>query len=148
MLPKTPIDPLEAYVLVVDDNLHDLVLICRLLASVGIEIQRYESATSGWWLEDFADIMPRIDLVLMDLNLPYEDGYNILTRLRQNRRFLNTCIVAITADANPGNMKKAKIAGFDGFIGKPIDPDQFPKQIVDILQGKMVWCLGVDSSQV
>ncbi len=48
---------------------------------------------------------------------------------------------ADTADANPSTMKKAREAGFDGFLGKPIDPDRFPDQIAAILQGKPVWDL-------
>jgi two-component system cell cycle response regulator DivK len=51
-------------------------------------------------------------------------------------------VVAVTADSNPTTMEKAKKAGFDGFLGKPIDPDKFPDQIVSILQGNMVWELG------
>jgi two-component system cell cycle response regulator DivK len=39
-------------------------------------------------------------------------------------------------------MKKAKDSGFDGFLGKPIDPDLFPEQIKAILKGEEVWDLG------
>jgi two-component system cell cycle response regulator DivK len=39
-------------------------------------------------------------------------------------------------------MEKAKNAGFDGFLGKPIDPDKFPDQIIRILQGHSIWDLG------
>lgn len=136
----TPVDPKEAYVLVVEDNLQNLVLIARLLAFVGV--RRYEWKASGWQVLEFADTMPRVDLVLMDLHLPYEDGYEALVKLRNEPRFANTCIVAITADANPSSMEKARQAGFDGFLGKPIDPDKFPNQIIAILQGESVWDLG------
>ena len=86
--------------------------------------------------------MPRVDLVLMDIHLPYEDGYDALGKLRNDSRFANTRVVAVTADANPASMEKAKKAGFDGFLGKPIDPDKFPDQIISILQGNQVWDLG------
>jgi len=135
-----PIDPKDAYVLVVEDNLQNLVLIARLLAFIGV--RRYEWKASGWQVLEFADTMPRVDLVLMDLHLPYEDGYDALAKLRGDSHFANTRVVAVTADANPTSMEKAKNAGFDGFLGKPIDPDKFPEQIVDILQGKSVWELG------
>jgi two-component system cell cycle response regulator DivK len=39
-------------------------------------------------------------------------------------------------------MRRAREAGFDGFIGKPIDPDAFPDQIRRILAGEGVWTLG------
>lgn len=135
-----PIDPKNAYVLVVEDNLQNLVLIARLLAFIGV--RRYEWKASGWQVLEFADTMPRVDLVLMDLHLPYEDGYDALAKLRSAPHFANTRVVAVTADANPTSMEKAKNAGFDGFLGKPIDPDKFPDQITDILQGKSIWDLG------
>ena len=135
-----PIDPKDAYVLVVEDNLQNLVLIARLLAFIGV--RRYEWKASGWQVLEFADTMPRVDLVLMDLHLPYEDGYDALAKLRNDQHFSNTRVVAVTADANPASMEKAKNAGFDGFLGKPIDPDRFPNQIIEILQGKSIWDLG------
>ncbi len=137
------IDPSEAYVLVVEDNLQNLVLIARLLAFIGV--RRYEWKASGWQVVEFADTMPRVDLVLMDIHLPYEDGYDALKKLRSDPRFTNTRVVAVTADANSVSMEKAKNAGFDGFLGKPIDPDRFPDQIIKILQGKSVWDLGLPS---
>jgi two-component system cell cycle response regulator DivK len=81
----------------------------------------------------------------MDLHLPYEDGYDALSKLRNDPRFANTRVVAVTADANPASMEKAKNAGFDGFLGKPIDPDKFPDQIISILQGNVIWDLGFQS---
>jgi len=137
---RKQIDPKDAYVLVVEDNLQNLVLIARLLAFIGV--RRYEWKASGWQVLEFADTMPQVDLVLMDLHLPYQDGYEALAKLRSDARFADTRIVAVTADANPATMEKAKKAGFDGFLGKPIDPDKFPDQIIEILQGNNVWDLG------
>ena len=126
--------------LVVEDNLQNLVLIARLLAFIGV--RRYEWKASGWQVLEFADTMPRVDLVLMDLHLPYEDGYDALAKLRNDAHFADTRVVAVTADANPASMEKARNAGFDGFVGKPIDPDKFPEQIIAILKGKSIWDLG------
>ena len=137
---KKAIDPKDAYVLVVEDNLQNLVLIARLLAFIGV--RRYEWKASGWQVLEFADTMPRVDLVLMDLHLPYQDGFEALVKLRSDERFVDTRVVAVTADANPTTMEKTKVAGFDGFLGKPIDPDKFPEQIISILQGHTVWDLG------
>ena len=137
---KTPIDPKDAYVLVVEDNLQNLVLVARLLAFIGI--RRYEWKASGWQVLEFANTMPKLDLVLMDIHLPHEDGYDALRKLRADPRFGDTRIIAVTADANKEAMSKARQAGFDGFLGKPIDPDLFPDQIKTILQGEEVWDLG------
>jgi two-component system cell cycle response regulator DivK len=137
---KAPVDPRDAYVLVVEDNLQNLVLVARLLAFLGV--RRYEWKASGWQVLEFADTMPRVDLVLMDIHLPYEDGYDALRKLRSDARFKDTRVVAVTADANSASMDKARQAGFDGFLGKPIDPDKFPDQIRLILHGEQVWDLG------
>jgi len=143
---KAPIDPRDAYVLVVEDNLQNLVLVARLLAFIGI--RRYEWKASGWQVLEFADTMPQLDLVLMDIHLPHEDGYDALAKLRADTRFATTRIVAVTADANKQSMNKARQAGFDGFLGKPIDPDLFPDQIRAILQGEEVWDLGYHRLQI
>ncbi len=138
---KKAIDPKEAYVLVVEDNLQNLVLVARLLAFSGI--RHYEWKASGWQVLEFAATLPKLDLVLMDIHLPHEDGYDAMRKLKAEARFASTRVVAITADANPSSLKKAQQAGFDGFLGKPIDPDKFPDQIKTILQGQQVWDLGI-----
>ncbi len=135
------IEPKDAQVLVVEDNLQNLVLVARLMAFIGVK--NYEWKASGWQVLEFALTMPQLDLVLMDIHLPHEDGFEALRNLRAEPRFAHTRIVAVTADATPATMRKAKQAGFDGFLGKPIDPDKFPAQIKTILQGQQVWDLGI-----
>lgn len=132
-----PIDPNEAHVLVVEDNVPNFVLIARMLAYMGV--QRCEWKTSGWQVVEFADTLPRIDLILMDIRLPYEDGFQALEKVRANPRLKNTLVIAVTAEASVEQMNKAKASGFDGFLGKPLDPDRFPDQIKRVLRGEPVW---------
>jgi len=132
-----PVDPAEAHVLVVEDNVPNFVLIARMLAFMGV--QRCEWKTSGWQVVNFADTLPRIDLILMDIRLPYEDGYQALQKIRAHERLKDTLVVAVTAEASEEQMAKAKGAGFDGFLGNPLDPDRFPEQIRRILSGEPVW---------
>jgi two-component system, cell cycle response regulator DivK len=127
----------NAHVLVVEDNVPNFVLIARMLASIGI--QRCEWKTTGWQLVQFVDTVPRIDLILMDLRLPYEDGYHALEKVRNNPRLRHTRVVAVTSDSSEDQMRKARRAGFDGFIGKPFDPERFPNQIRRLLAGEDVW---------
>lgn len=133
----TPVDPAEAHVLVVEDNVPNFVLIARMLAFMGV--QRCEWKTSGWQVVQFADTLPRIDLILMDIRLPYEDGYQALSKIRANQRLKDTLVIAVTAEASEEQMQKAINAGFDGFLGKPLDPDRFPEQIRRVLNGEAVW---------
>lgn len=127
----------EAYVLVVEDNVPNFVLIARMLAFMGV--RHCEWKTSGWQVVQFADTLPRVDLILMDIRLPYEDGYQALQKLRGNPRLRETLVIAVTAEASENQMRKAQAAGFDGFLGKPLDPDRFPEQIRRILSGDPVW---------
>lgn len=133
----TPIEPGDAHVLVVEDNVPNYLLIARMLAFMGV--QRCEWKTSGWQVVQFADTLPRIDLVLMDIRLPYEDGYQALKKLRASPRLKATMVVAVTAEASEEQMRRAQVAGFDGFLGKPLDPDRFPEQIKRLLSGQAVW---------
>lgn len=137
---RPPIAPENAYVLVVEDNVPNFVLIARLLAYTGV--QRTEWKTTGWGVVDFANTMPRVDLILMDLRLPHEDGYEALTQIRANEKLKDTLVVVVTAQASTAEMQRAKEAGFDGFLSKPLDADKFPNQIRDILAGHPVWDLG------
>lgn len=135
--PARKIEPTEAHVLVVEDNVPNFVLIARMLAYMGV--QRCEWKTSGWQVVEFADTLPRIDLILMDIRLPYEDGFQALEKLRSSPRLKDTLVVAVTAEASVEHMARAKKSGFDGFLGKPLDPDRFPDQIRRVLSGEPVW---------
>lgn len=133
---RNPVPPEQATVLVVEDNVANFVLIARMLGYIGIDTKW---KTSGYEVVEFADSLPKVDLILLDLRLPYEDGYEVLKKLRASERWKDVPVVAVTAEASVEQMRKAKEAGFDGFIGKPLDPDRFPDQIRRILAGEEVW---------
>jgi two-component system cell cycle response regulator DivK len=135
------IDPKDAHILVVEDNVSNFVLIARLLAFMGI--QKCEWKTTGWGVVDFANTMPRVNLILMDLRLPHEDGYEALRQIRQDPHLKQTKVVAVTAHSSLEELQKARGAGFDGFLSKPLDADLFPEQVRQILSGEEVWDLGI-----
>jgi two-component system cell cycle response regulator DivK len=137
----TKIDPKEAHVLVVEDNVSNFVLIARLLAFMGVE--KCEWKTTGWGVVEFANTMARVDLILMDLRLPHEDGYEALRQIRANSHLKDTLVIVVTAQGSAAEMKKAREAGFNGFITKPLDVDRFPEQISNILNGEEIWDLGI-----
>ena len=128
--------PANKTVLVVEDNVANFVLIARLLGFMGIHC---EWKTSGYEVVEYADTLPRLDLILMDIRLPYEDGYSALRKIRASESLKTSLVVAVTAEASQEEIRKAREAKFDGFIGKPLDPDRFPEQIRRILIGEPVW---------
>ena len=134
------IEPQSASILVVEDNLNNFLLITRLLAYLGVKDCEWKA--SGLQVVELADSLSKVDLILMDIHLPEEDGYQALAKLRAHPKFADTLVVAVTAEATESNLQRARKAGFNGFIGKPLDPDRFPDQIKKILQGEEVWELG------
>jgi two-component system, cell cycle response regulator DivK len=131
--------PHDATVLVVEDNVSNFVLVARMLGFLGIHC---EWKTSGFEVVEYADTLPRLDLILMDIRLPYEDGYSALRKIRQSPNFRNVPVIAVTAEASVEQINKARQAGFNGFLGKPLDPDKFPDQIQHILAGDPIWDMG------
>jgi two-component system cell cycle response regulator DivK len=129
-------NPKGATVLVVEDNVANFVLIARMLGYMGIHC---EWKTSGYEVVEYADTLPQLDLILMDIRLPYEDGYGALRKIRASTNLKNTRVVAVTAEASREQLEKARQSGFDGFIAKPLDPDRFPDQIRRALSGEPVW---------
>jgi len=128
--------PKDLTVLVVEDNVSNFVLIARMLGYMGIHC---EWKTSGYEVVEYADTLPRLDLILMDIRLPYEDGYGALKKIRASEHLKSIPIVAVTAEASDEQLARARASGFDGFLGKPLDPDRFPEQIRRILNGEPVW---------
>ena len=129
--PQTP-----RTVLVVEDNAGNFMLIARMLDNVDI---RCEWKTSGYEVVEFAENLPELDLILMDIRLPYEDGYGAFRKLRSSEKFRNIPVAAVTAVTGVDQMHAAQLAGFNGFIGKPLNPDRFPGQILRLLSGQPVW---------
>jgi two-component system, cell cycle response regulator DivK len=124
-------------ILVIEDNVNNYTLIVRLLTELGIE--HCEWISSGWKVAQAANQYSQPDLILLDINLPYEDGFDVHKRLREHPRLKETRIAAVTANANQEYMQRTINAGFDGFIGKPLDPDRFPEQVRRLLKGEAVW---------
>jgi len=130
-------NPKDARIIVVEDNVNNYNLILRLLTSIGVEYCEWIS--SGYKVANEAEQFAPIDLILLDIMLPYENGFEVFKKLRENPEYKDTKIVAVTANASEQYMQKAINGGFDGFIGKPLDPDRFPDQIKKILDGEPIW---------
>jgi len=113
----------------------------KLLQVAGISPNNITEASEGTAVAATLHTIPtdNLALILLDLQLPGKDGYTILQELRANPALVHTPIVALTANVMKSDVEQARTAGFDGFIGKPIDGRRFPSQIRRLLAGETVW---------
>ena len=116
-------------ILVVDDNPINLKLISDLLESKGHEMFKAVDAEDAQLV--LAETLP--DLILMDIALPGMDGLALTRLLKANERTRHIPIIALTAFAMKADDLKAKDAGCDGYVTKPIDTRELPKQIAQFL---------------
>ena len=120
------------HVLVVEDNAKNLKLVKDVLEFAGLDVSE---ATSG---EEGVDLARRLqpDLVLLDLQLPGMDGMEALRQIRADPATSALPVVAVTAFAMKSDRHRALVAGFDGYIAKPISVRGFPDQVKSFLQTK------------
>jgi CheY-like chemotaxis protein len=104
-------------ILVVDDHRQNLKLAEVILTAEGYDVRTAVDAESA--LEVLDSFAPR--LILMDLQLPGMDGFELARRLKQAPGTRNIAIIALTAHAMDGDEERVLAAGFDGYISKPMD---------------------------
>ena len=120
----------NATILYVEDNISNRVLVRRILAADGYEVIEAENAQHT--LDIIEGLNP--DLILMDINMPDMDGYNLTGKLKEIPRLAKVPIIALTANVKRGDKERTLNAGCDGYIQKPIDVDTFADQVNQILQ--------------
>jgi len=76
------------------------------------------------------------DLILLDIQLPKMNGYEVAREIRKDESLSQVPIVAITSYAMPGDQEKALAAGCTGYIKKPINPDTFLTEVESYLVKK------------
>jgi len=104
-------------ILVAEDRPASLELIRTVLESAGYEVI---GAVDGQEAVEKASGNP-VDLVLLDLQMPKMDGFDVLAQLRKDPRFQSIPIVALTASAMQGDRERALAAGFSSYLAKPVD---------------------------
>ena len=119
-------------ILVVEDNPLNLKLVRDVLQFAGYDVMEAQSGEEGLRV---AEADPP-DLVLMDLQLPGIDGTETLRRLRQGSLGRDVPVVAVTAFAMAEDRERATLAGFDGYVEKPISVRELPGQIEAFLDGR------------
>jgi len=120
---------MSTHILVVDDNPLNLKLASEVLEFEGYQVSRAENADQALAQLD----TNRPDLILMDISMPGMDGLTLTQKLKAHPATRDIVIVILTASAMAGDEAKAKGAGCDGYITKPIDTRSFPAQVASYL---------------
>ncbi len=119
-----------ARILYIEDNPENRLLVRRILEAEGYTIDEATDGLAG--LELAVKLRP--DLILLDINLPEVDGYDLARRFRDTPELKDTPILAVTANVMHGDRERTLEAGCDGYIQKPIDVDLLPEQIKSALE--------------
>lgn len=106
-------------ILYVEDNPDNMMLVKRALESRGYVLLEAVDGISGVTAAE----QKEVDLILLDINLPDIDGYEVARRLRASEKhsLAYVPIIAITANALKGDAEKALAAGCDVYMSKPIN---------------------------
>ncbi|MBN1452090.1 MAG: response regulator [Anaerolineales bacterium] len=106
-------------ILYIEDNPDNMMLVQRALEARGYKLLKATNGLEGISIAEEGNV----DLILLDINLPDIDGYEVAQRLRKsnNPKLAYIPIIAITANALKGDAQKALDAGCDVYMSKPID---------------------------
>lgn len=116
-------------VLYVEDNPDNRKLVSRLLTAYDFNV---EVVSDGPESLDFVQNY-KPDLILLDINMPGMDGYSVIEQMRQIKHLQDVPIIALTANVMKGDKEKSLEAGFNGYIQKPINVDDFPTQVMSFI---------------
>lgn len=108
-------------VLLVDDDMRNIFALAKILKDSGLEVLKAENGLKAL---DALNLNPDLDLVLMDIMMPEMDGYEAMRQIRQQSRFKELPIIALTAKAMKEDRSKCIDAGASDYISKPIDMDR------------------------
>jgi two-component system, cell cycle response regulator DivK len=112
-------------ILLIEDNEQNRYLATFLLEKHGYSVVPASDGFTG--IELGLSFRPKA--ILLDIQLPKLDGYDVARALRRNALLDGVPIIAVTSYAMEGDREKAMAAGCDGYIEKPIDPETFVGQV-------------------
>ncbi|WP_048440249.1 response regulator [Caenimonas sp. SL110] len=108
-------------ILLIEDNEQNRYLVTFLLQARGWEVVHAGDGPAG--LELARQVAPAV--VLLDIQLPGMDGYEVVRALRAIAALSHTPVVAVTSYAMPGDRERCMASGCTGYLEKPIDPLTF-----------------------
>lgn len=112
-------------ILVIEDNEQNMYLTAFILEKGGYEVLQAWDGQEG--IDRACETKPA--LILLDIQLPVMDGYEVARQLRSNQSLKNIPIVAVTSYAMRGDKESILAAGCSGYIEKPINPETFLNEV-------------------
>ena len=116
-------------ILYVEDNEDNIFVLEKRLKRQGHTVVIARDGVSGVQLA----ALERPDVILMDLSLPVLDGWEATRRIKANPALRHIPIIALTAHAMMGDEDKARAAGCDDYLSKPIDEDLLFEKLAHFL---------------
>lgn len=122
-------------VLYIEDHPDNMTLVRRILQSESYTLVEAKTGLQGMLIAESQDI----DVVLLDVNLPDVDGYEIARRLRTSTKtaLATIPIIAVTANAMKGDAQKALSAGCDFYMSKPINIQDLLEKVKNFASRKL-----------
>ena len=113
-------------VLIIEDDLHTAFLLGYLVEKEGFEVERIADGRSA--VERLARLPPP-DLVLLDVMLPYTDGFELLTRMRASPQWREVPVIVLTTRTHEEDAVRALGMGADDYLTKPFSPAELIARI-------------------
>jgi len=123
----------NARALIIDDNPTNILVLQQLLS---MEEVASVTTTNTRNFSALLDSISNIDVVFLDLEMPIVDGYEALKIIKAHPNFSAAKVIAYSVHVS--ELNKTLEMGFDGFLGKPLGAEVFPKQLEQILNGEQV----------
>jgi CheY-like chemotaxis protein len=119
-------------ILLADDNLPNILMIGEYLENYGYEVV---AARDGLEAIQKAEAT-HPDIILMDIQMPIMNGLEAIAHLRDNARFADTPIIALTALAMPGDRERSLLAGANEYMSKPVSLNRLRQEITNLMQNR------------
>ena len=120
---------MSATILVADDDEMFRELVTEILTQGGYAVVRVKDGAEGWEALQHK----KIDLAVLDLNMPNMDGLELIKKVREEGKHRFTPIVMLTTESSEEKKKAGREAGASGWIVKPFKPEQLLKVVKMVL---------------
>jgi len=122
-------------ILYIEDHPDNMTLVKRIFRPDSYNVIEAWSGNQGLSIAESQNV----DLILLDINLPDIDGFEVARRLRSSKKteLANTPIIAVTANAMKGDVQKVMSAGCDMYMSKPINIIDLVEKVETLITKKI-----------